>query len=489
MLPIPDPAQREFYLNPIAQLYLQGDQEEKALVAGRGFGKSYVNGLDLADDVFRLPRAKTIFLGLTYTQIYTNTLLPITLALETFGYYRDIHYVIGKRPPKSFTTPFQKPERYDNTITFWNGYSVSLGSFDRPQLIRGGSNDGVKVDEALLIKKDVYDEVAIPTLRPSSVRLEGKPKMLHQHFTTSMPFGDKGQWLFDIEEKAKRNPRRHLFLEGTSWHNRKVLGDDTILRWKDTMSPIRYAIEVMNKRVRNFGDRFYKSLTDDHYYEEDANYDFVDGLEYDLSATRDSRWDADCRSDKALDLSFDFGNFTCMWVAQEHPGEYKLINTFHTEDDMILEDVVQMFCDYYRHKLNRVVNIYGDKMGKYKGGNTRYAQFDTVQKILEKNGWRVSFQWSGDISHLDRHDFINALFRHDDKLLPTISMNKSKCKDAIIALETTGMIDDKKDKRPERQNIEQKHAPHYTDALDYLLYPKFYWYKNAVLPKERAGVG
>src|SRR5690606_3975859 len=122
----------------------------------------------------------------------------------------------------------------------WNGYTINLASFDRPQLIRGGSNDFVKVDEALLIKKEMYDEVVIPTLRPSSIRLGGKQKMLHQHFTTSMPFGDKGQWLFEIEEKAKKEPKDYFFIEGTSWHNRKVLGDDTILRWKNSMTPIRY---------------------------------------------------------------------------------------------------------------------------------------------------------------------------------------------------------------------------------------------------------
>src|SRR5690606_16925357 len=258
----------------------------------------------------------------------------------------------------------------------------------------------------------------------------------------------------------------------------------------ETMSAVRYAIEVMNKRVRSFGDRFYKSLTDAHYYEEDANYNLLDGLlsEGILGAERDSRWDADCRPDKAMDLSFDFGNFTCMWVGQEHPGDYKLINTFHTEENEILDDIVERFCNYYRYKANKMVNIYGDKMGKYKGGNTRLSQFDTVKKILIKHGWRFSFQFSGDISHLDRHDFINSLFRWEDKLLPTISFNRTKCKDAIIALETTGMIDDKKDKRPERHAIEQKHAPHYGDALDYLLFPKFKRYKSAQLQVDRVGV-
>lgn len=480
---------RDFYLNPIAQLYLLSEASVKALVAGRGFGKSFVNGLDIADDLVKIPRARTVFLGLTYTQIYTNVLLPLTSALESLKYVRDVHFVIGKKPPKGFVNPYQKPERYENVMTFWNGYTVIFASFDRPQLIRGASNDGVKADESLLINKDKYDEVVIPTLRPSSIRLRDKPKMLHQHFTSSMPFGDKGRWLLDIEEKAKREPKKYGFFEGTSWHNRKVLGDETILRWKESMSPLRYSIEVMNKRVFNVGNRFYKSLTDDHFYEEAANYDYIDGLGFDLSQKRDCRWDDDCQFGEPLEVSFDFGNFTCMWVAQEDKLDhaYNLINTFHTEEDEILEDVCEKFCEYYQWKANRLVIVYGDKMGQYKGGNTRYSQFETIERILSKHGFRVYNEWVGDVDHLDRHEYINKCLRNDNPRLPSIQFNLAKCKDAKISLETTQMIDGKKDKRPERQAIEQKHAPHYSDAFDYLIWPKFKSLETSQIPVERAG--
>jgi hypothetical protein len=480
---------RKFYLNPISQLYLACDALLKVFIGGRGIGKSFGNGLDIADDVQKLPRAKTIFLGLTYTQIYTNVLLPLTSALETLGYVRDIHFVIGRKPPKGFTTPYQKPERYENVITFWNGYSVILASFDRPQLIRGGSNDGIKTDEALLIKKDVYDETVIPTLRPSSIRLFGKPKMLHQHFTSSMPYAEKGRWLLEYEEKAKLEPKKYGYFEGTSWHNRKVLGDETILRWKDSMSDIRYGIEVMNKRIFNIGNRFYKSLSEDHFYDEDANYDFVDGLEFNRTAIRVCRWDADCLFDQPLDISLDFGNFTCMWVAQEHRLEhtYKLINTFHTDENEILDDVCTKFCEYYKYKLNRLVIVYGDKMGKYKGGNTRYTQFETVERVLSAHGFRVHLEWTGDVDHLDRHDYVNQLLRHENKRLPMLSFNRMKTKDAKISFETTQMIDGQKDKRPERQAIAQKHAPHYGDAFDYLVFPKFKALENQGSLPDRAG--
>jgi hypothetical protein len=268
-----------------------------------------------------------------------------------------------------------------------------------------------------------------------------------------------------------------------------VLGDETILRWKESMSSIRYDIEVMNKRIFNIGNRFYKSLSEDHFYDDAGNYDFVDGLEFDLSAKRDCRWDSDCLFDKPLEVSFDFGNFTCMWVAQEHSMEhtYKLINTFHTEDNEILDDVCAKFCEYYKWKLNRLVIVYGDKMGNYKGGNTRWTQFETIERILSSNGFRVHLEWTGDVDHLDRHDYINQLLRHENPRLPSLQFNRTKCKDAKIALETTQMIDGKKDKRPERQAIEQKHAPHYGDALDYLLYPKFKALENSGLMIDRAG--
>ncbi|WP_373399694.1 hypothetical protein V8V91_08555 [Algoriphagus halophilus] len=255
------------------------------------------------------------------------------------------------------------------------------------------------------------------------------------------------------------------------------------------MSPIRYSIEVMNKRVFNLGNRFYKSLTEDHFYEDAGNYDYIDGLGLDPTIKRDCRFDLDCDFSQPMDLSFDFGNFTCMWVGQEHKLEhtYKLINTFHTEDNEILDDVVEKFCEYYAPKLNRLVCIYGDKMGNYKGGNTRWTQFETIERILLKHGFRVHFEYSGDVDHLDRHDYINQLLRQENKRLPSIEFNKANCKDAKIALETTQMIDGKKDKRPERQNIEQKHAPHYGDALDYLLYPKFKGLEKGSMDHDRAG--
>lgn len=469
------PITKELYLNPIAQLFLLAEQELKALIAGRGFGKSFINGLQIIQKVERLPRSKGTFLGLTYTQILGNTLLPMINAWEWAGYIRDVDYVVGKKPPKHFQTPYQKPERYENVITFFNGTTVILGSFDRADLNRGGSNDWVLVDEALLIKKEHYDQVIIPTLRPSDIRLKDMAGMLTQSFTSSMPFGSVGSWLFDVEKEALSHPETTFWIEGTSWHNRIVLGDETIRRWIRTMSPLRAQVEVFNKRIRNLGNLFYPALAENHYYEGDYDYGYIDSLNLDIQKIQkpDCRFDNDCNKDEPLDLGFDFGAFNCCVVGQEHWPEFRILNSFHVSHPEIVEDLVSRVADYYQPMRSRIINLYGDKSGNNREPNSRLTSFQKIQKILRDKGFRPVIREMGDVGHYARHEFFNTVFRETDPKFPAVRINKSKNRDFIIAMESAGMYGEKKDKRPEHHAIKQEHATHFTDAFDQLVYWKY----------------
>lgn len=464
------------YLNPVAQMFLQAPQQVKCLNAGRGFGKSHLYGPDINLDLKHLPRAKGLFLGLTYSQILSNTLLPITSALESYGYKRDIHYVIGKKPPKWFDHPYQKPERYENVMSFWNGYTIILASFDRPQLLRGGSNDFVKVDEALLVKKERFDEVIIPTLRPSHVMLKGKQRLLHQHFTTSMPYGNNGDIIWHIEEKSKRNPKQFFYTEGSSWHNVDILGKETILMWKESMTKSRYEIEVMGKRIRNVGDMFYPKLSDKHYYDPSDNHDFIDGFDYDLTAisqVNDCRMDADLDTGKPMHLSFDFGTFSCMVVAQDRGDDFPILNSFYVKSPETVNELVDKFCEYYQYQANKTALIWGDKGGIRRDERSYINTFDMIIARMSKHGWRCVKKKTADIEHWERHKFINEVLDEHGQTFPKIKIQKIKNKDLIIALESAGMIDRKKDKSSERKAIAQEHATHFTDAFDYLVYHCF----------------
>lgn len=476
------------YLNPISQLFLGAQQLMRVLIAGRGFSKSFGNGIDVAKKVEVLPRSKGLFLGVTYTQILTNTLLPMKSAWEQyFGYVEGVHYVVGKKPPEWFDKPYQRPERYENVVTFWNGTTIVFGSFDRPQLLRGASYDWVITDEALLIKKDQYDQIVIPSIRPTHPVFLGKAFHRQQSFTSSMPYSALGSWLLDMEVKSKQHPNEYFYIEGTSWHNRYILGDDTILGWRREMSEIQYLVEVMNKRIKKFGALFYPSLQEGHWYTDSFQYDHIEeigGLGA-KALQQDCRWDKDLEPNLALNISHDWGAFNCITIDQEtkveNRDEVKFINAMHVYHPLIIDDLAKMFCDYYKHHKTKLVYQWGDKSGNNKVGNSKLTNFEQFAEKLRDEGWRVIRKKVGDVEHIERHRFINNLHREQDTRLPRIRYNANRCKDMRISLESAGMKLDKKDKSSEvNPSVKPEHATHYTDAHDYRLY-------HGLIHRQRSG--
>lgn len=465
---------KPFYLNPIAQLFLMMYQAIKVLIAGRGFGKSFLNGLEVAKKVVDIPRSKGLFIGVTYTQILTNTLLPMKSAWEMMGYFEGIHYVVGKKPPEHFLKPFQRPEKYENVITFWNGTTLVLGSMDRPQLLRGGSYDWVLTDESLLIKKDQYDQIVQFAIRATHPSLKGKPGHLQEIFTSSMPYGSLGSWLLEYELKARQAPEHYFYIEGTSWHNRRILGDETIKKWLRETSRIQYLVEVMNKRIRNFGATFYPSLTDRHWYTDSYEYNFIENLGLHMKQyNKDSRWDKDCDPDQPIHISHDWGAFNCMVIGQERKdiNQVHVINSMHVQHPQIIDDLAKDFSTYYKHHKKRTIYQWGDKSGNKREANAKRTYFDQFAQILRDDGWRVIRCKVGDVQHLERHRFMNRLHQEQDPRLPVIRYNINNCKDLQIALESAPMKDGKKDKSSENNPaVKPQHATHYTDAHDYWLY-------------------
>jgi hypothetical protein len=485
------PVRKDFYLNPVAILYLMAKQLIKVLIAGRAFGKSFVNGISIMVKVATMPRSRGLFVGATYTQILTNTLQAMKAAWAWFDYVEGVDYVVGKKPPAHFRTPYQKPDRYENVITWWNGTTVILASMDRPMLIRGGNNDWAITDEALTIKEDQYKQIVIPTVRGSHDILKDKPGHLGEEFTSTMPYGSMGAWLLEKEAEAKNPDNDTFFIEGTSWHNRQVVGDKALLKWKRTLPPLMYMIEVMNKRIRQFGALFYPGLKDSHWYTDSFEYTFIDNLGFDLGNTkRDSRWDKDCNPDLPINISHDWGAFNCITIDQEWRKDpwfdnrftVRFINFMYVSHPLLFQDLAKQFCEYYQHHKKKIIFQYGDKSGNKQEANSKLTYFEAFRAILTRKGWTVIPQTLGDVGHLARHKLISEMHREEDYRLPILRYNANNCKDLRIALESTGMKDDKKDKRSEKnKRIRQEHATHGTDAHDYRLW---WGYRSRVQEKQ-----
>lgn len=469
----PAPKQIKYQLNPIAQIFLLVNVLVKALVAGRGFGKTFLLGAEIAKKIEQLPRSKGLLVCQSYTHLLTEILLPMQSSWQMMGYVDGIHYVVGKVPPPWFKHPYHKPKKYENYISWWNGTVIRLGSFDRPDLMLGGSNDWVIVDECLKIRKDLYDNIVVPTLRPTHPELRDKPGHLQQIFVSSMPFGNYQKWILDIELLAKSSPEKYFYIEGTSWHNRDVLGDNTIKNWYPIPSFL-YSVQVMNRKPRNYGSLFYPCLLDKHWYDS-TDYSLVDKAGFDIPIIKaiGSLKDSDCNRSLPLHISHDWGAFNCLTVGQHDKdlNELRFINYMHVQHPLIIDDLALAFVAYYKHHTNKVAYQWGDKSGNKREANSKLTYFKTFADILRANGWAVIQCRVGDVEHMERHRFINRLHKEDTPRLPKVRYNSTNCKDLRIALESAGMNDDHKDKSSEgNPAIKQEHATHGTDAHDYWLY-------------------
>ena len=479
-------AEKEFYVNPVALLHLYADQPNKTLIAGRAFGKSFINGYSIAQKVQHLPGARGIFGGASYTNILTNTITPMINCWEKMGYYQGVHYVIGQKPPDFFKLPYQPPQEYKNVISWAWGHATILGSMDRPQLLRGGSNDYSIFDEALLLNEELYGQIVIPTLRGSDIKLKGKKHHLNEEFTSSMPYGSvPGMWILDHEKKAEKYPDHFHYIEGTTLDNVVIVGMDVIKKWKRSMSKIAFDIECLNKRITRHGSQFfYPTLSDKHWYPAEYNYDYIDTLGFNLNPkkgatiqTPDSRWDRDCDPNLAIHISHDWGAFNTIVIDQykDKINEVRTINNMYVEHPKIIDDLAIDFCKYYENHKNKTVHQWGDKSGNKREANSKVTMFEQFANVLRRKGWRVIKEKTGDIEHLDRHNFMVELHRETNSNLPRIRHNAEKCKDLKIALESAPMDGIKKDKSSERKTsrIKPQHATHSTDAYDYRLYHAF----------------
>ena len=470
------------YLNPVASLYLMSISNYSILIAGRGFSKSFTNGLSQANKVALMPRSLGLFTSPTYSMIYTKTLIPMKAAWEQhLNYIEGIHYVVGKAPPKHFDKPYHKPHRYENVVSFWNGRAIVFGSFDRPALISGGSYDDAENDEAYLIDKDPYDNYVIPTLRGTHPKFRSCEIHLQQKFSSSMPFRNQGDWLLEFQPKALSNPNMYSFIGwephaklqlGSTWMNVKVLGEKAILAMKAEMSDISYRVMILNEKINQWGNLFYPSLQARHWYNATAN-DKVIATPLGSTYKRDASYDVaddDYNPDLPIHISHDWGTFNCITIDQQYPKEVRFINTMHVNNPKTIDDLADEFADYYRMHNNKLVYQWGDKSGNNKQANAKLTYFEQFADRLIKRGWRVVRRKTGDIEHLERHRFISKLHLEEDKRLPRLRYN-AKCTDFKIAVESTQMKDHKKDKSSEHnQSIKPEHATHYTDAHDYRLY-------------------
>lgn len=503
---------KKIYINQKQYSFLKARQKTRTWVGGRGSGKTRVIGhllkmmtcgaMGIDPMVYRIKDkhfgAKIFLLGATYEQILTKFWPEIQEVLEQHGLKEHVgdsdpgHFVVCKKPPEWYGRPQKKPRKYENIITFWNGFTIELLSFDRQDNRRGGSYDAGIIDEAALIDETKYNQ-SIGSLVRGNVRDWSHPLRFSKFLFTSRAWKQKGKW---VETKMKRlaaeHPDDYLYIESSAEDNRAVLGDQYFIDKQREFSPLIYAIEILNKAVEKIPDGFYEFLDEEiHCYSPKYDMDY-----------QDEKWkiegEKDLNPGLELDISFDFNAaFTSATVWQEHlPGkndgrsgldssiwELRMLRNFYVKYTLV-DKLVENICDHYLKHATKVANIYGGADGHTKwAAMSQYTYYEIIKKKLEARGWTVFVKADvnySDIEHKIKHLTLNACLRENDPTLPVIRVNEEHGKEYFISMSQAPITGDfKKDKKSEKQKNDdgtfvtpQEYATHLSDAGDNYIFPK-----------------
>lgn len=466
---------RPIYVTGPQQQLLNSVALEKVFLAGRGSGKTAEGGLEVYMNQYHLPRSKGFICGLTYQQILNNFLPPMIELWEMLGLHEDVHFVVGKTPPKDFARPYNRPKKYDNVITFYNGTCVVPISMDRKDLARGGSYDWGIFDEAVLINKERHDKEIIPMMRGNEKRYNH-----HRHkslvYLSSQSWLPSGNWVPAMRHQMdlENNPRGVHYVESTAADNAAVGGQAYIERMRAKLPVVTFNVEILNQLVEQVPDCFYESFSEGNLYSDSYGYDFND--QYLLrSLVRNADYDPKAM----LAFSFDFGgSICCATVHQADNKAERTINALYRKRDLatpqdkslislLVEDLIQ---EYKGH--GNLIEIWGDRNGNNRQANSAITIYEEIMNMLRAAGLHPVLKVQPgllDPAHITRHYVANRLLSGLEKSAPQVLINQNRCKPLIISLQTAPVtMDLKKDKRSEdpKSGTPQEQATHFSDCFD-----------------------
>jgi len=514
---------KDLYLNKPQQLVYLVGANVTLCIWGRGTGKSEgVIAPWLIDKVFKMPRSKGIIIGPTYQHILSNTLPQVLEMWERMGYYRDVHFVVGRKPNPSWgwPIPYAAPLNSKHTIFWFNGACQVLVSQDRTHNSAGPSVDYIVGDEAKHLDFIKLQE----TFQTNRGNRQYFGHLSCHHallFCTDMPTSPKSNWLFEYEQlvdhdaiqvvlgiqceiillqqqldkEVRKTYKARIekkikeyeniinfvrmggdtgqglvyFSEFSTLENLEIVGIGYIKDQKRNLPDFKFRASILNERVKKIEGMFYPMLDEDFHYYYAFNYTKIDQFNFDFKKiTRHAyHQDADVLPGEPLSIALDYNaSINSMSIGQPNGKKFKTLNFLFVVSPLMLKDVVEKFIKYYKHHPTREVNYYFDHTAV--GSDAMmgdYSFSDQVIELLEQAGWIVNQYYIGQApGYEDRFEMFNNALR-GEKGLPLPVFNRHNCESLITSMENARTRQGKSgfelDKRSERDpNILPQHATH-----------------------------
>ena len=514
-------SEKRIYFNKPQRLTQLIGANTTVIVAGRRTGKTdSIAAPFVLRNMQRMPGSTGGIVVPTFKHGLTNTIPGLLAAWKRWGFIEGIHYVVGRKPPKSFRQPIIDPKDYEHVITFYNGSVAVIISQDRPGSSNSLTLSWLLVDEAKFIDYAKLKDETLPANGGIKSHF-GKHSFNHSIMILSdMPQTQKGSWFLHYRDKmdpeliktieatvyeiwrtkeriralnAKgesvppylkgylRRLDRDLnkmrsvavyYREYSSIENLQLLGENYIKQMKRDLTPLTFQTSILCQRIGIAKDGFYSSMREGHKYDANDNQ-YLDTLGYDYDFSRlDSRADKDVDPDAPICIGMDY-NANINWIVVGQPRDRRLnvIKSFYVKFERKIPALVQDFCRYYAEHRNKTVVYYFDAtaLGSNYAVNEQDFRWVVVHEF-ERQGWRVETVYLGNpMRHDEKYLLINQGFAGKQRLMPFF--NRSNNEDLILAVQSAGVSRGRngfhKDKSGEKlAESEEDLLEHRTDGTD-----------------------
>lgn len=156
-------SEKKIYFNKPQRLTQLIGANTTVIVAGRRTGKTdSIAAPFVLRNMQRMPGSTGGIVVPTFKHGLTNTLPGLLAAWKRWGFLQGIHYVVGRKPPKSFKRPIIEPNDYEHVISFYNGSIAVIISQDRPGSSNSLTLSWLLVDEAKFIDYQKLKDETLP---------------------------------------------------------------------------------------------------------------------------------------------------------------------------------------------------------------------------------------------------------------------------------------------------------------------------------------
>ena len=501
------------------QLYcLYMDTRDEVIVAGRGFGKGAIQARRLQECFQGMPGSMGGFVSPSVKRCLTNILPSMLIHLERWGFKRDLHYIVGKKPWKAlhWKSPIFTPANWENTISFYNGSVCNIISQDRPGSSNSMSLDYIIIDEGKFINFEQLKDETFQANRGNEQFFHDFPLHHGMTITSDMPITKKGSWFLNYKEQSdpelvevieglvyaryravrqlKAMPSRRadiekkieridaklryfrskclLYKEYSSIQNLALLGEDFIRRNKRDLPPLTFYTSIMCIRIDISTDGFYGGMREDvNLYTAPSSKLALQ----DIRAEEGGGIPNDCRQDSDLDprlpiiISFDANQninwMVCSQVGRD--GKLRVLKSFFVKYERKIPELIDDFNDYYQyHKRRQVIFYYDATFLPQNYGTHNLNIRDTIKHCLIQHQWSIRDKYIGKpMSHILKNALINDMFR--GRAEHQVLINRDNNPDLLISITSAGVYNGKKDKRGEKlAETEEDKLESRTDGSD-----------------------